>query len=83
MSAPTQAERIWWMVKLKADCKVIDPGQAVCMDRINARNTEWQAKAVKQWYAPTVWVEPKARVKRQEIGSDGWPVQPAQYVKLH
>lgn len=76
VSAPTAQERTWWQAKLGGTIKVIDPGPAACLSRIMERGTTWQAKAVRQWYAPPAWTPPTARVKRRETGYDGWPVDP-------
>jgi 5-methylcytosine-specific restriction protein A len=71
VSAPTRGERKWWQKQLGGTVVLLDPGQAECNKRSDARGTprhgvaRWYASAGKQW----------SREGRPTIGPDGWPIE--------
>ena len=74
VSAPTQAERNWWAGKLNGTVHLLDPGEAVCINRAIERGTPEVISAIKKWYSPNQWWGEELRgAGRKRIGLDGWP----------
>jgi len=72
VSSPSQKECAWWTAKLNAKHVLVDPGLAVCEQRVTGRRME----AARDWYAKARrndWRHPAGHAKRA-TGADGWPV---------
>lgn len=75
VSAPAEAECLWWQGKLNARHERLDPGMDVCMERIAAP----RRALVGQWYAKQAkgeWVGPK---QSTAFDADGLPTSPSHH----
>lgn len=82
VSAPAEAERVWWAAQLQPRVVLhLDPGKAECTRRVIQRAPRsaiaLQVQAVDGWYerARRPWSPDKAPRKRVVIGTDGYPVE--------
>lgn len=76
VSAPTKAERDWWVSKLGGELVLLDPGTDECKRRAVARGTPLAAQGIDQWHRASLgtWSPPKRKAAAKVIGVDGWPV---------
>lgn len=73
--APTAQERRWWADKLGGDVKLLDPGEALCTQRVGPS----RAAAVHEWYARAAlpWSHaPATPAVRKGCDLDGRPTDP-------
>lgn len=75
VSAPTTAERDWWLGKLGGSVLVCNPGIRVCIERAQSR--DGRTDHVVRWFRAQnrPWHLPRARVARNAIGADGFPIE--------
>lgn len=77
IAAPTLSERMWWKEQLGGSIVLLDPGQAVCIERAGKRGTPGAVPGIRRWYADArgVWSGPaKRRPPRQAFDADGYPI---------
>lgn len=76
VSAPTETERRWWQSQLGGTVTLLHPGVDECLVRADKRGTPKAKQGVAAWEkaSRSPWIEPKAKVEKQAIGLDGWPV---------
>lgn len=76
VSAPTEAERKWWHRKLGGELVLLHPGTDECKRRAMERGTPRAVEGVDRWEARAKqpWVAPQAKMAKQTIGADGWPI---------
>lgn len=79
VSAPTAAEREWWQGVLGGKVVLINPGEAICLDRAVGRSS-WKrgSEHVRAWFQASRlgWHLERRRLPKQAFDAEGYPIPP-------
>lgn len=79
VSAPSPAERNWWVRQLGGQLVLLQPGLPECVRRAMARGTPGAVEGITRWYDAVIgsWSPGKAKLAKVGIGDDGYPMESA------